>query len=69
MKDLDVKLAKQYIAQVDEQERKKREEFAAREYRIQTFMTKMENSVVAEENKKLKFLEDNILKYEEKKQR
>lgn len=68
-KELDVKLAKEYIAMVDAQERKKREEFQAREQKIATFMEKMEKSVVAEENKKQKLLEDNMRNYEAKRQR
>lgn len=40
------KKAKDYIKMVDDQERKKKEEFAARENRIQTFMQKMQDSVV-----------------------
>ena len=38
MKELDVKLSKQYIQMVDEKERKQREEFAARELRTRLFM-------------------------------
>ena len=32
-------------------------------------MTRVEKGVLAEENKKQKFLEDNVRKYEEKKER
>ncbi len=69
LKLLDVKLAKDYVAMVDAQERKKREEFQAREHRIQEFMGKMEKTVVAEENKKQKLIEETISKYEEKRKR
>ena len=69
MKELDVKLAHDYIRMVDEKDRQYQERLQARADRIKNFMTKMENSVVAEENKKQKFLEDNIIKCEEKKQR
>lgn len=54
---------------VNEQERKKVEEFQRRERRIQEFMTKMEQGAIAEENKKHAYLEEQIRKYEEKKQR
>ena len=54
---------------VDAQEKKKKDEFQARVARVQEFMGRMEKSVVAEENKKQKLLEDNIRTYEEKKQR
>lgn len=32
-------------------------------------MKKMEKNVIQEENKKIKLLEDNVIKYEEKRQR
>ena len=63
----DVKICKEYIEHVNRQEQKKIEELQKRENKIQQFMTKMEQSVVAEENKKQKFLEDNIRKNQEKK--
>jgi hypothetical protein len=69
IRELDVKLSKDYIAMVDAQERKKKEEFQAREQRIAQFMGKMEKSVVAEENKKQKLIEDTIRNYEEKRLR
>ena len=52
VKQLDVKLAQEYIQMVDNQERKKKEEFQTRIQRQQEFMTLMEKNVVSEENKK-----------------
>lgn len=69
IKEYDVLLSKAYIAKVDADERKKREEFQAREDRINAFMGKMEKTVIAEENKKQKLLDDNVRKYEEKRNR
>jgi hypothetical protein len=54
---------------VNEQERKQRAAVQAREDRVKEFMTRMEGSVIAEENKKQKLLEDNIIRYEEKRKR
>lgn len=42
MKALDVRLCKEYIERVDEQERKKREEIERRETKVKTFMGIME---------------------------
>lgn len=40
---------------------------AAREARVSAAMARMEKSVIQEENKKAKLLEDNINNYERKK--
>ena len=45
---------------VNRQEQKKVEDFQKRETKIKDFMTKMEKGALAEDNKKQKFLEDNI---------
>ena len=69
MRELDTKLAQDYINLINEQERQKREEVERREKRVSDFMNKMEATVVAEENKKAKFLEDNIKAYEMKREK
>eukprot|EP00347_Sterkiella_histriomuscorum_P021570 403333518 len=68
-REQDVMMSRKYVEMVNEQERKKVEEFQKREMRIQGFMTKMEQGAIAEENKKHAYLEEQIRKYEEKKQR
>lgn len=66
---MDVQLCKQAIDIVNEQERKKVEEFQKREKKIQDFMTRMEQGALVEENRKHAYLEAQVRKYEEKKQR
>ena len=68
-REKDVELCKQAIEIVNEQERKKVEEFQRRERRIQEFMTKLEQGALVEENKKHAYLEAQARKYEERKQR
>ena len=65
----DVEMGRRYVELVNAQEQKKKDEFQKREDRIKEFMTRVEHGVLAEENKKQKFLEENIRKYEEKKER
>lgn len=69
MRELDVKLAKEYTEMVDAQERKKREEMEARDKRQRDFMNKMEATVIAGENKKAALLENNLQSYVDKKDR
>lgn len=52
---------------VNEQERKKIEEFQKREKKISEFMNKMEKNPVAEDNKKQIYLEEQFQKFEERK--
>lgn len=54
---------------MDAKERQYKEQVQTRENRVKEFMSIMEGTVVAEENKKHKLLEDNVIKYEEKRQR
>ena len=48
IKELDVKLAQQYVEMVDEQDRKKKAEFQAREDRVNEFMGKLEKGGLAQ---------------------
>lgn len=59
MKELDVKMSKMYIAKMDDQERKQREEFERRNQKIKEFMGIMESNVIAADNKKMLLLETN----------
>lgn len=56
----DIEISKQYIDQLDEQERKKKEEIQRRDNKIRVFMERMEKSVIAEENKKQQLMEESI---------
>lgn len=66
MRDLDVKLAKDYIEMVNNQEQKQRDALKAREDRVKGFMQKMEQGALAEDNRKAQMIEGNIQKYAEK---
>ncbi|CDW79528.1 UNKNOWN [Stylonychia lemnae] len=68
-REQDVMMSKQYVEMVNEQERKKVEEFQKREKKISDFMSKLEKGALAEVNKKQAYLEEQIRKYEEKKQK
>lgn len=69
MRDLDVKLAQDYVKMVDEQERKKKAEMEARDKRQRDFMDRMEATTIAGENRKAAVLENNLQKYVDKKDR
>lgn len=60
MRDLDVKLAKDYIEMVDKQEQKQRDALKAREDRVKDFMTRMEQGALAEDNRKAQMINENI---------
>jgi len=66
MRELDVKLAKDYVTMVDRQEQKQREALQARVDRVNDFMHRMEQGALAEDNRKAQMITDNIQKYTEK---
>jgi hypothetical protein len=66
-KERDARISKEYFAHMDEQERKQREAVAKRNERVKGFMDLMEGTVIADENKKIRLLEANLSKYEQKK--
>jgi len=68
IKELDVKMANDYIEMVNKQEQAQRDAIQKREDRVKQFMSKMEQGALAEDNRKHQLINDQIQHYEEKKQ-